>query len=108
VPQLRCRRVSVFGGVVFGGLFGVVFGLHMMAVRQVGMVAGLFVIAGLVVLRRRTMVLGGVLMMLRCIAVMFSCCVRHGNPLFGEIEKLSAIEDTCRKLQPDGSSIAAV
>ena len=72
--------MSVFGSVVLGGLFGVVFGLHMMAVRQVRMVAGLFVIARLVVLRRGQMMLGGMFMMFCCVAVMLGCFFRHGDP----------------------------
>lgn len=51
--------------MMFRGLFGVLLGLHVMAVRHVRMVPGLFVIAGLVVFGSRAMVLGGVFMMFR-------------------------------------------
>jgi len=47
--------VIVLVGVVLAGFFGVMNCVHIMAVRHMGVVAGLFGIAGVVVLGSRTM-----------------------------------------------------
>jgi hypothetical protein len=73
----------VFGGVVLGGLFGVVFSLHMMAVGQMTVMAGLLVLARFVVLRSGQMVFGSMLVVLGCFAMLFGALSRHGNPLSG-------------------------
>ena len=66
-------------GMVLRRFFGVVFGLNMVAVRQMGMVGGLFVIALFVVLSGVLMVLRSVFMMLRGVAMMIGVFLRHGK-----------------------------
>jgi hypothetical protein len=53
-------------GVVFCGLVPVMGSVQFMRVRDVGVMARLFVIARFVVLRRFAMMVGGSLMMLGC------------------------------------------
>ena len=62
--------VTVFVGVVLAGFFGVMRGVHLMAVRHVSVVPGFFVIAGFVVLSSREMVFRGVTVVLGSFAVM--------------------------------------
>jgi hypothetical protein len=56
--------------VLFGGVLGVLDGVQFVAVREMGMMARLLVIAGLGVRRRLAMVLGRVLVVLRGFVVM--------------------------------------
>jgi hypothetical protein len=70
--------VGVLGRVVLSGFFGVLFRLHVMAVRQMGVVAGCFVFARFVVLGRGEMMLRRLLMMLGCLTVMFRALFGHG------------------------------
>jgi hypothetical protein len=70
--------IAMSGGVMLRGFFGVVFGLDMMAVRQMGMVGGLLVIALFVVLSGVLMVLRSVFMVLRGAAMMIDVFLRHG------------------------------
>jgi hypothetical protein len=72
----------VFGGLVFGSFFGVLFSLYMVAMRQMSVMAGLFVIACFVVFCCIEMMVRSLLMMLRCLAMMFGALVRHRKPLF--------------------------
>ncbi len=51
--------ILVSFGVVLAGLLGVVDGMKMVAVRDMGVVPGLFVIRAAVMFRGLTMVLGG-------------------------------------------------
>ena len=74
--------MPVLGTVMLGGLVMVMLGLHMMAVRYMGVMAGLLVIAGFVVLGGQPVVLGSVFMMLGCFSMMLSGVIRHGNPRF--------------------------
>ncbi len=62
--------VAVLVGVMLAGLFGVMLGVNMMALRHVRVVPGGFMIAALVVIGRRLMVLGGMFVMLRGFAMM--------------------------------------
>jgi hypothetical protein len=81
--------------VVFGSLFGVVLGMQVVTVSNVGMVRGLFVIAGFMMLGSGVVVLSGVFMVRRGVFMMLgrrgwrsrrycrSCgswCIGHGNP----------------------------
>jgi hypothetical protein len=75
-------------GVVLSGFSGVVLGLNMMAMRQMGMVSGLLVIALFVVLSRVFVVLRGVFVMLRGVAMMIGVFLRHGRSSLGEIVNL--------------------
>ena len=70
---------SMRGGVVFYRFFGMALGLNMMAVRQVGMVGGLLVIARLMVLGGVFMMFRSVFMMLRGVAMMIDVFLRHGK-----------------------------
>jgi hypothetical protein len=98
--MVRLRRVCVLRGVVLdmvlGGLCGVVFGLHVMAVGQMSVVTRFLVIARFVVFRGKPVVLGGVFVMLRCLAMMFGALLRHGSPLLGvfSTQLLFSIEHT--------------
>jgi hypothetical protein len=62
--------VTVFVRVVLAGFFGVMHRVHMMAVRHMGVVPRLFVIAGFVMLSSREMVFRGVTVMLGGFPVM--------------------------------------
>jgi hypothetical protein len=66
-------------GVVFRGLSGVVLGFKMMAMRQMGMVGSFFVIALFVMLSRVSVVLRGLFMVLRSVAMMIGVFLRHGS-----------------------------
>jgi hypothetical protein len=64
-------------GVVLGGFFGVMIRVCAVAVRDVGVVAGLFVISRLMMLGGGAMVLRGVLVMLGCFEVVLVAFCRH-------------------------------
>jgi hypothetical protein len=53
----------------------------MMAVREMSVMAGLFMVSRFVVLGRQQMVLGSFLVVFRCLAMMIGAFVRHGAPL---------------------------
>ena len=59
-------------------LFGVVLGVGMMAMRDMGMVAGFFMISGSVMLGGGAMVFRGMLVMLGGFQVMLFTFFRHG------------------------------
>ncbi len=63
--------VAVLVSVVLAGFFGVMNRVHMMAMGDVGVMPGLFMIARLVMLGGREMVFRGVTMVLGSFAVMF-------------------------------------
>ena len=63
--------------VVLGGCFCVILGLNMVAVRQVGMVSGGFVVAVLVMLGGFMVMARSVLVVLRCLFVVLGCFVGH-------------------------------
>ena len=76
----RPALVAVLGGLGLGGLCVVVLGLDVMAVREMGVVARLLVVAGGVVLVRLVVVLGGMLMMLGGVSVMLrGVMLAHGS-----------------------------
>ena len=62
--------LAVVGGVVTARLGVVMFGVAGMAVRGVGVMRGLFVVAGLVMLGGFAVMLGGMLVMLGGLVVM--------------------------------------
>jgi len=63
---------------VLARLIGVMLGMGMMAMRDVGMVAGFFFISGSVMLGRGAMVFRGMLVMFRGFQVMVLAFFRHG------------------------------
>ena len=67
--------------VLLGGLAGVMFRVAMVAVSQMGMMRGLFMMAGFVVRRGMLMMPCGVLVVLGGFAMMIRSCVGHGNVL---------------------------
>jgi hypothetical protein len=69
--------VAVLGSVVIACLRGMMRGVVEMALRRMGMVAGLFVIARIMVFRRCTVMGRGVLVMLRSFAVVLRGFFRH-------------------------------
>jgi hypothetical protein len=75
-------------GVNLGRVLVVIGGMQGMPVRDLGMVRGLFVIAGPVVLRGLAMVLGRILMVLRCHLVMLVNVVRAHRRLLGGLVDL--------------------
>ena len=76
VVPVRCR-------VMFRGFFRMVFRLYMMAVRQMCVVAGLFMFTRFVVLRGSYVVGRSLLMMFRCLTMMIGAFFRHGILTFG-------------------------
>jgi hypothetical protein len=62
--------LAVIVGVMLAGFFGVMLGVNMMALRDVRVVPGGFMIAALVMIGRRLMVLGGMFVMLSGFAMM--------------------------------------
>jgi hypothetical protein len=76
-------------GVVLCRFFGMVLGLNMMAVRQMGVVAGLLVIALLMVLGGVFMMFRSVFMMLRGVAMMIEVFLRHGKSSLKENREIS-------------------
>jgi hypothetical protein len=71
--------MSVVGGVMLAGFFGVVRSVVQMALRDVGMVPGLFMIAGLMVISGGRVMLCGMFVVLRCFAMMLRGVFGHGN-----------------------------
>lgn len=63
--------------VVLGGLFGMLGRLHVVAVRQMGVMTGAFVKAFFVVAGSFAVMTRSVLVMLRCLLVMVRCFMRH-------------------------------
>lgn len=61
-----------------GGFLGVLLCLHVMAVSQVSVTPSLLVVPGFVVVGGMQMMLRGVLVMLRCFAMMVDGFFRHG------------------------------
>jgi hypothetical protein len=73
--------------VVLRRFSGMMLGLNMMAVRQMGMVGGSLVIALFVMLSGIFMVLRSGFMVLRGVAMMFGVFLRHGKSSLMEIVK---------------------
>jgi hypothetical protein len=67
--------ISVGGEVVLGGVLCMFRGMDLVAVREVGVVRGDFVIAIEVLLSGFVVVACSVLVMLRCLGVMMGCFV---------------------------------
>jgi hypothetical protein len=63
---------------MLAGFFGVMLGVRVMAMRDVGMVAGLFMIPGGVMFSRGAMMFRGMLVMLGGFQVVFFTFFRHG------------------------------
>ena len=68
-------------GVVFAGFLSVVLSLKVIAVRQMRVMATLFVVARFVVLSSNAMVLGSVLVVLCCFKMVVDTFLGHMNPL---------------------------
>ena len=77
--------MAVFQCVVFARLFGVVRGVVEVAFRHMGVMAGLFVVASLMVFRSRLMMFRCVFVVFRCFAVVLRCLRRHGILLVGSL-----------------------
>jgi hypothetical protein len=91
--------------VVLGGLFGMVFGMQMMAMRDVGMVGGLFMIAGFMMLGGFSVVLAGFFVVLGGLLVMFNNGVCHFQfPLLGGF---SACRQSGNHLEANGKDVTA-
>jgi hypothetical protein len=75
-------RVAVRFHMVLGGFFRVIFGLNVMAVRQMGMVSGGFVVAVLVMLGGFLVMACSVLVVLRRLCVVLGCFVGHEESSF--------------------------
>jgi hypothetical protein len=67
--------LAVMFGVMTAGLDVMMFGMAGMTVSAVGVVRGLFVIAGFMMLGRFAMMLGGVLVMLGSLVMVLDACV---------------------------------
>ena len=70
--------LAVCFDVGFGGFVGVMLGVDMVAVRQVCMVSGFFMIARFMVLGRFLVMMLGVSVVLRSFVVVFGSLLRHG------------------------------
>ena len=64
-------------GVRLAGFFGVMYGMHVMPVRYVGMVPRGLVVAGFMVLRRGAVMAGSMVMVLCCFAMVLGTVVGH-------------------------------
>jgi hypothetical protein len=69
-------------GMVLAGFFSMVGGVHRMSVGDVGVVAGLFVVAGFVVLGRFAMMCRRVFMMFGGLMMMICSVVCHCDGTF--------------------------
>lgn len=76
-PGLSGVHAAVRFYMVLGGFFRVIFGLNVMAVRQVGMVSGSFMVAVLMMLGCFVVVARSVLVVFRCLLVVLRCFVGH-------------------------------
>jgi hypothetical protein len=101
------RLFPMRGGVVFCRFFSMVLGLNMMAMRQVGMVGGLLVIALLMVLGGVFMMFRSVFMMLRGVAMMIDVFLRHGKSSLMEIGNLLGFYSANSICAPNYKEIAA-
>jgi len=82
-------------GVVLGRLMSVMRGVDAVTMRQVSMMAGPFVIAGIIMARRFPMVMGGILVVLSGRRVMLVALMRlgahrflHGNASAGHLARI--------------------
>jgi hypothetical protein len=66
--------------VVLGCVPRVLGGMKMVSVREMGVVRGLLMVAGLVVSGGFAVVACSVFVVFRCIGVVMGCFVRHGFP----------------------------
>ena len=62
---------------MLAGLFGVMLGMHMMAMRDMRVVTGFVMIPRLVMIGSRAMMLRGMFMMLGSFAMVLGSLVRH-------------------------------
>ncbi len=67
--------------MVLDGVLRVLDGMNVVAVREMCVVGGLFVIAGFVMLGSFVVVARSVLQMFCCLLVVMSCFLGHGQPL---------------------------
>jgi hypothetical protein len=73
--------MTMLVSVVLAGFGGVMRGMRGMAVCDMRMVAGLFVIGSLVMVGGGVMMLGGMLVVFGGFVVMIDSLLRHGEPL---------------------------
>jgi len=69
----------MFRRVVFARLLGVIRGVQMVPMRNVGVMPSLFVITGFVMFGRFTMMMRGIFMMLGCLLVMLRAFMFRHN-----------------------------
>jgi hypothetical protein len=69
-PAALRNLLPVLVGVMLAGLLGMMNRMHVMTMRNMGVVAGLRVVPRLVMIRRRAMVLRGMFVVLGCFAMM--------------------------------------
>jgi hypothetical protein len=69
--------VAVFAGMMLTGFLGVMLGLNVVAMRDVGMVTGFLVVTSFVMLGSHAMMFGGVIMVLRGFMMMLRCFFGH-------------------------------
>jgi len=70
-------------GVKFGGFGGVMHSVVMMAIGNVRVMGGEVMVPRFVVARGFAMMSGGVLMVVRCFAMMLGCFLGHGSSFKG-------------------------
>jgi len=75
--------------MVFAGLFRVVRRMVEVTFRDVGVMASLFMVSGRMVLGGEVVMLGGMLVVLDCLAMVFGGVFRHGNAPDGDVVVLS-------------------
>jgi hypothetical protein len=80
--QTRVLLFSVRFEVMLGGVLGVLRGVKMVSVSQMGVVSGGFVVAVEVMLGGFVVMACSVLVMLRCLGVMVGCLAGHWQTPF--------------------------
>jgi hypothetical protein len=76
---MRLRVLRVFGRMVFRSFVGVVFRLDVVAVCYMSVMTGLLVLSRIVVGCSSQVVLGGLFVVMRCLAMVFGGFFRHRN-----------------------------
>ena len=77
--------MAVLVSVLLAGLFGMMCGVSMMALRHVRVVTGFVVVTGIVMLRSYFVMRSGMLVVFGSFAVMLRSLFRHGLPPVGSI-----------------------
>ena len=80
MPERQSLLLAVGLNVMLHCMFRMVGGVNVVTMRQVCVVSGFFMFAGLVMRGGFMVVARSVFQMLRCLLVMIGCFVRHGFP----------------------------